>query len=82
MIKEYIHQIEVLDKETSAVSFEDRVYRIEPIGKGWFDLSCDGNHIAKVVSEEECRRIIWAYWTNLGMSMPYLEDSSFKVVET
>jgi len=82
MIKEYVHQVEVVDKETNMVSYEDRVYRIEDMGGDWWNLECDGNHIAKVLSEEECRRIIWAYWTNIGMSMPYLEEDKFKVVET
>jgi len=80
MIKEYIHPIEVLDEETGAVKFEDRVYRIESMGNDWWNLTCDGNHISKILSEEECRRVIWAYWTNLGLSMPYLEADKFKVI--
>jgi len=82
VIKEYRHKIEVVDEETQVVSSEYRVYRIKDREDGWFELSCDGEHIALVVSEEECRRIVWTYWTNLGLNMPYLESESFTVVET
>jgi len=60
---------------------EERVYMIEPIGNDWYELSCDGSTIGKMVSEEECRRVIWAYWNNLGVEMDYLKDEDFTVIQ-
>lgn len=60
---------------------QKRRYEIKDIGLGWFDLSCDGNLIAKLLGEEECRRVIWVYWNDLGVDMPYLTDDDFDEVE-
>ena len=63
------------------INLQDRRYEIIEIENGWFDLTCNGSYVAKLVSEEECRRVIWTYWTNLGVNLdPLLEEdfTSFK----
>lgn len=72
--------VEVTDDD-GVTSEEIRRYKIKDIGSGWFDLSCDGNFIAKLLGEQECRRVIWAYWTNLGVDMAYLTDDDFDEVD-
>ena len=75
MTKEYLHEVETCDEP------EYRSYKIKSIGNDWFELTCDDEVIGKMVSEEECRRVIWSYWTNLGVPMEYLEDEDFTVIE-
>jgi len=60
---------------------ETRKYTIVPVSAGWFDLNCDGCFIARLISEEECRRVIWAYWTNFGVDMDYITDADFNEVD-
>ena len=58
----------------------DREYIIEESNYDWWNLSCDGSHIAKLVSEEECRRVIWSYWTNQGIYLDVITEDNFTII--
>ena len=63
---------------------QERRYEVKPISTtadGWVSLSCNGEHIAKLVSFEEARRVIWMYWTNIGICMDYLTEYDFDEIE-
>ena len=60
---------------------QKRRYEVENIGDTeWVNLSCNGDHIAKLVSFEEARRVIYMYWVNLGVSLDYLTEDDFDEV--
>jgi len=65
-------QVAYIQERRYEVKFKD--------GSDWVDLSCDGNFIAKLVSFEEARRVIWMYWTNLGVNLEYLTEDDFNEV--
>jgi len=58
----------------------DKIYRIKPLHEDWHELSCNGTTIAKLVSEEECRRVIWQYWTEKGIKLNPIKDEDFEIV--
>ena len=61
---------------------QERRYEVKEFGSdGWVDLSCNGEHISKLISFEEARRVIWMYWTNLGVTMDYLTEDDFNEAE-
>ena len=66
--------------EKKVLVLQDREYSITP-NREWFDLKCDGSQIARLVSEEECRRVIWNYWVALGVNIPFIEDKDFTLIE-
>lgn len=46
----------------------------------WVNLTCNGEQIAKLVDEQEARRLIWTYWNNVGIKLDYIESEDFTVV--
>ena len=57
---------------------QGKEYEIKEIGsEGWMQLVCDGTDICKLINEEECRRMIWSYWTHQGKDMEYLTEDDF-----
>ena len=52
-------------------------YELHELNAGLFELTWNGAFIAKLVSEEECRRVIWYYWTNLGKNIEPLTEEDF-----
>lgn len=60
------------------ITVQKREYEVREFGEhGWMQLVCDGTEICKLINEEECRRMIWNYWTNQGIAMDYLTADDF-----
>ena len=56
---------------------QGRKYTVDEDKNGWWNLYSDSDFICKVVSFEEARRVIWMYWTNLGIDMEYITEEDF-----
>jgi len=59
---------------------ETNIYEIKPTNNDWFDLVCNDTLVAKLVSEEECRRVIWTYLVSIGKNIDYITDEDLEVV--
>lgn len=56
-------------------------FRIEALKSGWFEVFMDDETFAKVVSEEEARRVIWLELKEQGAEIEFVTNSMFTVAQ-
>ena len=63
------------------IIIQGNVFEIESITGGWWNLAINGEHYAKLVDEEECRRVIWLQFKNKDEEIEYLTALDFNEVQ-
>jgi len=63
------------------MNYKDKTYKLKPLNAGWVQVLVDDTEIAKVVNEEEGRRVIWLGLVAQGDNIKFIDDSMFEEID-